>query len=185
MSIHTAKPTSGYPHRPLPISHLDSITTPELFHDFAKRSAQWKKVKFELAERIAKVEGWRARFQEICYYTLSRVQAFQRYYGEILRDKHQNLSTLVNTAIEDITHLMINSGYQHNSPLTTNCWQFITKQSSSFQLDVVIETWDPDRLMDWFAYHAEYLGSGLQELNIVRENSIVTELRAQLAASAV
>ena len=55
MSTHTAKPTSGYPHRPKPITHLSVITTKELFDDFVKHSAQCEKVKFELTERVAKV----------------------------------------------------------------------------------------------------------------------------------
>lgn len=183
VSAHVTKPTTGLPHRPMPMSHVDIITTKELFDTFIKRTHLCEQVKFELSKRVERVNEWITRFKEICDPTLSKMKSFQVEYGEMLNATYLSISNERDVAIQDIAQLMINPDYQPNSALSTACWQFITEQSESFLPIITMEKVEPSRLMDWFEHYSEYLVAGLLERNVDREDSIVTELRAQLAAS--
>jgi hypothetical protein len=167
----------------MPISHINIITSKELFDTFVKRSSHYEKVKFDLTERVAKVGEWHTKLDETCEYAVGKIQAFQQVYGGKLTNYHQNLAENVQLAICDIDKLMLYPDYRPLSAITRNCWRFINDEKCAFIPEIAMDM-DPERVLQGLRDNVEQLVQRLKDpINIGKEDDIVTDLRGKLTAA--
>lgn len=125
LTKHIAVPSSTFPHRPMPISSLETIKSKGQFHDLVRHYQGLDRLKGKFAEMISETAKLSNKLDEAFDQAIIRIQELRTVYKSQLDLECRNWNDKMQISLMEVDKKIAEPNYVVQGALANHCWNFI------------------------------------------------------------